>query len=188
MVDRLNGQWDQWSIGSMVDILDGRYAQWLIGLIVDRSNSERLSGFCDGQTDICNCRVAFMTEKCRNYLMCQCIFWIDPFYVSFSTLRETQIWIIDAVFTLLYLHDHFDSCFSMKTAYFHYYQLKNLNHSSNSLLKIALEFVTERILEILAIDTHIFNVSKVTNWNEWRDTCTIHVINYMHWMVNNFVQ
>ena len=53
----------------MVDRLE------LIGLMVDRSNSERLRGFCNGltdrQTDICNSRVAFMTEKeliieCKN--------------------------------------------------------------------------------------------------------------------------
>ena len=31
-----------------VDRLNG---QWLIGLMVDRSNSERLRGFCDRQTD-----------------------------------------------------------------------------------------------------------------------------------------
>ena len=39
--------------------------------MVDWSNSERLRGFCDrqtdrqtdGQTDICNCRVAFATEN-----------------------------------------------------------------------------------------------------------------------------
>ena len=42
-----------------------------LGLMVDRSNSERLRGFCDRQTDrqmdirtdICDCRVAFATEK-----------------------------------------------------------------------------------------------------------------------------
>ena len=51
---------DRWSIGSMVD-----------GWMVDRSNSERLRGFCDRQTDgqtdpqtdICNSRVAFATEN-----------------------------------------------------------------------------------------------------------------------------
>ena len=35
--------------------------------IADRLDSERLRGFCygltDGQTDICNSRVAFVTEK-----------------------------------------------------------------------------------------------------------------------------
>ena len=37
--------------------------QRLIGLIVDRSNSDRLRGFCDRQMDICDCRVAFATEN-----------------------------------------------------------------------------------------------------------------------------
>ena len=35
--------------------------------MADRPDSERLRGFCDRQTDrqtdICDCRVAFMTEK-----------------------------------------------------------------------------------------------------------------------------
>ena len=40
----------------MDDRLDGGEARWSIGLIaiglmVDRSNSERLRGFCDGRTD-----------------------------------------------------------------------------------------------------------------------------------------
>ena len=39
----------------------------LIGSMVDRSNSERLRGFCDRQTDrwtdICYSRVTFTTEK-----------------------------------------------------------------------------------------------------------------------------
>ena len=42
-------------------------ARWLIGLMVNRHNSERLRGFCDRQTDrqtdICDSRVAFATEK-----------------------------------------------------------------------------------------------------------------------------
>ena len=37
--------------------------------MADRSNSERLKGFCNGQTDrwteICNSRVAFAAENCR---------------------------------------------------------------------------------------------------------------------------
>ena len=32
-------------------------------LTADRLDSERLSGFADGQTDICDCRVAFATEN-----------------------------------------------------------------------------------------------------------------------------
>ena len=35
-VNRLDGQWAQWSIGSMVDRLNGQMAQWLISLMVDR--------------------------------------------------------------------------------------------------------------------------------------------------------
>ena len=35
----------------MVNRLNGQKAQWLIGSMVDRSNSERLRGFCDGLTD-----------------------------------------------------------------------------------------------------------------------------------------
>ena len=46
----------------MVDRLDRS-----MGSMGNRSNSERLRGFCDGwtdrQTDICNSRVAFATEK-----------------------------------------------------------------------------------------------------------------------------
>ena len=49
------------------------WAWWLIGSMIDSSNSERLRGFCDWrmdrQTDICDCRVAFATEKryCGRY-------------------------------------------------------------------------------------------------------------------------
>ena len=35
--------------------------------MVDRFNSERLRGFCDRQTDICNSRVAFATENWANF-------------------------------------------------------------------------------------------------------------------------
>ena len=38
-------------IGLMVDRLNGRLAQSSIALMVDRSNSERLRGFCDGLMD-----------------------------------------------------------------------------------------------------------------------------------------
>ena len=51
----------------MVNRRDGQFARWLIGSMVDRSDSERLRGFCDGlmdrQTDICDSRVAFATEN-----------------------------------------------------------------------------------------------------------------------------
>ena len=51
----------------MVNRRDGQFARWLIGSMVDRSDSERLRGFCnrltDRQTDICNSRVAFATEN-----------------------------------------------------------------------------------------------------------------------------
>ena len=49
----------------MVNRRDGQFARWLIGSMVDRSDSERLRGFCDRRTDICNSRVAFATEKYR---------------------------------------------------------------------------------------------------------------------------
>ena len=32
----------------MVNRRDGQFARWLIGSMVDRSDSERLRGFCDG--------------------------------------------------------------------------------------------------------------------------------------------
>ena len=39
--------------------------------MADRSNSERLRGFCDrwtdGQTDICDSRLAFATENCVEF-------------------------------------------------------------------------------------------------------------------------
>ena len=35
----------------MVNKLDGQFAQWLIGSMVNRSDSERLRGFCDRRTD-----------------------------------------------------------------------------------------------------------------------------------------
>ena len=38
-------------IGLMVNRRDGQFARWLIGSMVDRSDSERLRGFCDRQTD-----------------------------------------------------------------------------------------------------------------------------------------
>ena len=57
----------------MVDRLDGQYARWSVGSMVDRSKSERLGvfvtdGLTDGQMDICNSRVAFATEKFVNQL------------------------------------------------------------------------------------------------------------------------
>ena len=55
--------------GLMVNLLDGQYARWSIGSMVNRSDSERLRGFGNGltdrRTDICDCRVAFATEKSR---------------------------------------------------------------------------------------------------------------------------
>ena len=56
MVNRLDGSYARWSIGSMVDRLmvnrrDGQFARWLIGSMVDRSDSERLRGFCNRLTD-----------------------------------------------------------------------------------------------------------------------------------------
>ena len=62
----------------MVGRLDGCWPQWLIGLMANRSNSERLmgtdgqtdrqtdrqtDGWTNKQTDICDSRVAFATEK-----------------------------------------------------------------------------------------------------------------------------
>ena len=35
--------------------------------MVDSGNSERLSGFGNGQMDICNCKVTFETEKSENF-------------------------------------------------------------------------------------------------------------------------
>ena len=68
MIDRLNGQLAGWSI---IGLMVNRQTRWVIGSMVNRSNSERLRGFDfrwtdrqkDGQTDICDCRVAFATEK-----------------------------------------------------------------------------------------------------------------------------
>ena len=51
MVDRLDGP-----LGLMVDRLDRL-------LLADRLVSEMLRGFCDRQTDICDCRVTFAPEN-----------------------------------------------------------------------------------------------------------------------------